>query len=145
MKTAATSGRAGFPAFSELPTTYTALCGLHLPRPIHTAAEAKAATAVVETMVGHKLNRDQEDYLEAVAHFLDEHDRKTQPALPKASGVAVLKHLLEDRGMTGADLSRLLGGSRTLGPMILRGDRRLTVDHVRTLAKVFGVNPSVLL
>ncbi len=145
MKTAATSGRAGFPAFRELPTSYTALCGIYLPRPIHTAAEAKAATAVVEALAGHKLNRDQEDYLEAVAHFLDEHDRKTQPALRRADGLSVLKQLLEDRAMSGADLSRILGGSRTLGPMILRGERRLTADHIRTLAKAFGVNPAVLL
>jgi antitoxin component HigA of HigAB toxin-antitoxin module len=99
----------------------------------------------VEALAGRKLNRDQEDYLEAVAHFLDEHDRKTQPALPQADGVAVLKQLLEGRDMSGADLSRLLGWRRALGPMILRRERRLTADHVRTLAKVFGVNPAVLL
>jgi antitoxin component HigA of HigAB toxin-antitoxin module len=29
--------------------------------------------------------------------------------------------------------------------MILRGERRLTVDHVRTLAEHVAVNPSVLL
>jgi hypothetical protein len=38
MKTAATFNRAAFPPIRELPTTYTAVCGIYLPRPVHTVA-----------------------------------------------------------------------------------------------------------
>lgn len=41
--------------------------------------------------------------------------------------------------MSPADLSGLIGGSRNLGAMILRGDRNLTIDHIRTLSNRFGV------
>ena len=34
----------------------------------------------------------------------------------------------------------LLGGSRNLGAMILRGERKPTLSHVRTLASRFGVS-----
>jgi len=47
--------------------------------------------------------------------------------------------------MTAADLARLLGVHRTLGGMILRGERRLTVNHVKTLAKHFAVSSDLFL
>ncbi len=137
------SRQAVFPPFGQAPTEYSALCALHLPRPIHSVADARSATQVVQALAGHDLNRDQEDYLEAVGHFLDEFDRANRPQLPSADGLSVLRGLLEDRGQTGADLSRILGGSRNLGAMILKGDRRLTADHIRVLASHFGVSPSV--
>jgi antitoxin component HigA of HigAB toxin-antitoxin module len=56
-----------------------------------------------------------------------------------------LKHLLEERGMSAADLSRILDTSRNLGAMILRGERKLTLNHVRTLARHFGVSADVFL
>ncbi|MCX6925195.1 MAG: hypothetical protein NT154_18575 [Verrucomicrobia bacterium] len=32
--------------------------------------------------------------------------------------------------MSAADLSRFLGGDRSMGAKLLRGERRLTVDHI---------------
>lgn len=134
-----------FTRFEDVPDTYTALCQHHLPRPLHTDAEARAAAAIVESLAGFPLNAEQEDYLEALAHFVDEYDREHRRALPKAGARAVLRHLLAERGQCAADLSRLLGGSRNLGAMILRGDRNLTVGHIRALAAHFHVGPEVLL
>ncbi len=145
MNTLTTAARPRFPRFADAPDTYTALCSLHLPRPIHNAAEARAAAAVVESLAGFPLNRDQTDYLEAVAHFVDEYDRAHNAALPAAEGKAVLRHLMDEHAMSAADLSRLLGGSRNLGAMILRGERNLTLPHVRALAAHFKVSPEVFL
>lgn len=145
MNTLTAAARVRFPLFADAPDTYTALCSLHLPRPIHNAAEARAAAAVVESLAGFPLNHDQTDYLEAVAHFVDEYDRAHTAALPVADGKAVLRHLMDEHGMNAADLSRLLGGSRNLGAMILRGDRNLTLPHVRTLTAHFKVSPEVFL
>jgi antitoxin component HigA of HigAB toxin-antitoxin module len=57
----------------------------------------------------------------------------------------MLKHLMAERDMTGAGLSRILGGSRNLGAMILRGDRNLTVAHIRKLAAHFKVSPELFI
>ena len=67
---------------------------------------------------------------------------KAQP-WPEVSGLDALKHLMEEHKMTGADLSRILSGSRNLGAMILRGDLNLTLAHVRKLAAHFKVNPEL--
>jgi antitoxin component HigA of HigAB toxin-antitoxin module len=55
------------------------------------------------------------------------------------SPVERLKHLLEEHAMSAADLSRVLGASRQLGPMILRGERSITAEHARVLGVNFGL------
>jgi antitoxin component HigA of HigAB toxin-antitoxin module len=47
--------------------------------------------------------------------------------------------------MNAADLSRILATSRNLGAMILRGERQLTLAHVRTLSKRFNVSADLFL
>jgi len=59
--------------------------------------------------------------------------------------VDVLKHLLEEHALTAADLSRILGGSRNLGAMMLRGERSLTLPHIRKLSAHFKVNPQLFI
>ena len=71
-----------------------------------------------------------------------EHD-ETQVGVRGIRGVDVLCSLMEDHAMSGADLSRLLGASRSLGPMILRSDRNLTTEHARVLSARFQVDPGV--
>lgn len=64
---------------------------------------------------------------------------------PPGKPVDTLRFLIEQCGMTAADLSRLLGTDPSLGAKILRGERRLTLDHVRILARHFQVEPGLFL
>ena len=59
---------------------------------------------------------------------------------PKVTALDALQHLLDAHGMVVADLSRLLGAHRMLGAMILRGERQLTLAHMRKLATHFCVS-----
>ena len=92
-----------------------------------------------------RLNAEQQDYLDVLTEFVDEYDKAKKIRWPKISGLDTLKYLLEENGMSAADLSRILGASRNLGAMILRGERRLTLAHVRTLAKRFRVSADLFL
>ena len=47
--------------------------------------------------------------------------------------------------MNASDLARLLDVHVSLGSKILKGERSLTVDHIRKLAVQFKVNPSLFL
>ena len=135
-----------FASYADIPKTYRELCKLYLPRPIHDEAEDAEATAMMNALaVFIRLNAEQQDYLEVLTEFVDEFDKGKKIRWPKISGLDVLKHLLEEHGMSGADLARLLGGSRNLGAMILRGERKLTLKHVRTLARHFGVSADLFL
>ena len=137
-----------FASYADVPKTYRELCQLYLPRPIHDGRENAFATEMMNALaVFEKLNADQRDYLDALTEFVDAYDkaRLKDSSWPEASGLDALKHLLAEHGLTGADLSRILGGSRNLGAMILRAERNLTLSHVRKLAAHFKVSPELFL
>ena len=133
-------------SFAALPKDYTGLCQHYVPRPLHDAADYAAALQAIEPLVGFedRLNADQVDYLEAVSSFIEAYDRP-RVKWPKGTALDTLKFLLEQHELSAADLSRILGSDRSLGSKVLRGERRLTADHIRTLARRFNVEPGVLL
>jgi antitoxin component HigA of HigAB toxin-antitoxin module len=61
---------------------------------------------------------------------------------PKVSALEALQHLLGANETSAADLARLLDVPRTLGAMILRGERKLTLKHVQTLARTLASPPT---
>ena len=135
-----------FARYLDVPKTYRELCQLYLPRPIHDETEDAAATEMMNALaVFPKLNAEQQDYLDALTEFVDAYDEAKPVRWPKVSGLDTLKHLLAEHGLRGADLSRILAGSRNLGAMILRGDRNLTLAHVRKLAAHFKVRPELFI
>ena len=130
--------------FERLPTDYSALCRVFLPRPIRDRVDLENVTEIADAMAGHKLSKDQSDYFEMLCQLIENYETEHVPKA-KVSGTEALRYILEEHGMSGADLSRLLGAHRTLGPMILRGERKLTVDHVRTLSEHFKVSAELFL
>jgi HTH-type transcriptional regulator/antitoxin HigA len=133
-------------SFGSLPKDYSELCQRYVPRPLHDAADYAAARQAIEPLVGFedRLNADQLDYLEAVSSFIEGYDA-ARVKWPKGKPLDTLKFLLEQHEMSATDLSRFLGSDRSLGPKLLRGERRLTVDHIRVLAKQFEIEPGVLI
>ena len=132
-----------FHNLEAVPATYRELCDLWLPRPIRDPRSAAGATAILDAMsVFTGLNEDQLDYLDAVSHFLNEHEGDVKP---EVTGLALLRSLAKEHALSGAGLSRLLGGSRLLGAMILRGERNITAGHARALGKHFKLSPGAFL
>ncbi len=132
--------------FAEVPTTYNALCRVHLPRPIHDKIDLQNATEIVDFLAGHKLNNDQEDYLDLLSDLVAEYEEEHAPFhARKMSGVDIIVYLLEENDLNASDLSRILGTDRTLGSKILRGERSLTVPHMKKLGRRFSVDPGLFL
>lgn len=135
--------------FADLPTDYAGLCGVVVPRPIHDRASYENLLEVVEAMAGFEenFNEDQSDYFTVIVDFVAAYEdskrtgRDSNPRPP----LETLKYLLEENGMTAADFSRLLGTERTLGAKILRGERNLTVPHLRILSERFKVSPALFI
>ena len=132
--------------FIDLPKDYAALCRVFLPRPIHDAVDYANIVEVTDAMAlwHDDFTQDQADYFDLLCSLIEEYDAKNVK-WPKLTGVDMLKHLMEAQAMRAADLSRLLGGSRNLGAMILRGERKLTLNHVRILARRFRVSADLFL
>jgi antitoxin component HigA of HigAB toxin-antitoxin module len=146
MKTLTQPQTRHFASHADIPKTYRELCQAYLPRPIHDDAQDGEAAAMMNALaVFTRLNAEQRDYLDVLTEFVDKYDKGKKIRWPKVSGLDALKYLLEENGMNAADLSRILGTSRNLGAMILRGERQLTLAHVRTLAKRFCVSADLFL
>jgi HTH-type transcriptional regulator/antitoxin HigA len=132
--------------FGRLPKDYNGLCKLHMPRPIADKVDFENVTEITDSMAGHKLNADQEDYFDLMCRLIEDYEKDhLKIGDPKARGVDALQHLLDVHEMTAADLSRLLDVHRSLGAMILRGERQMTLNHVRILARHFGVSADLFL
>ena len=128
--------------------TYGGLVKVLPPRPLHDRVDYDNAVEMIGRLAGYDLNADQEDYLEAMAVFVERYEAehaKTRVDTSSMTGLDVLSSLMEDHGMSGADLSRLLGASRTLGPMVLRGERKITATHARILGERFKLDPGVFI
>lgn len=87
---------------------------------------------------------DQRDYFDLLCSLIRDYD-STTVKWPSMRGLDLLKHLMEAHGMSAASLSVLLDTSRNLGAMILRGERRLTLDHIRKLSAHFKVSPELFI
>lgn len=111
-------------------------------RPIRNKAEYQDALAVAtELSSRHDLTDEQADYLEVLTKLIADYEDK-RLEMSKHSPREILKFLVEENGMSGSDLGRILG-SRTIGPAILRGRRSLSKTHIKKLADYFSVSPAL--
>jgi antitoxin component HigA of HigAB toxin-antitoxin module len=92
------------------------------------------------------LTADQDDYFDLLCQLIETYEKEhAQLGVPKVTGLEMLQHLLDANDMSAADLARLLNVHRTLGAMILRGERQLTLAHVQKLSNHFGVSADLFL
>jgi antitoxin component HigA of HigAB toxin-antitoxin module len=131
-------------SFADLPKDYAGLCHRFLPRRIHDPVDYTNLSEVADAMVlwQDDFTPDQADYFDLLCTLMEEYDAESVK-WPKLKDRDLLRHLLDEHQLAAADLSRILGGSRNLGAMILRGERNLTLDHIRKLAKHFHVSPGL--
>lgn len=86
------------------------------------------------------LSAGERDYLDALTVLLEDYDRQFEPA--HATGLDVLKSLMEARDMSVSDLGRVIG-SQPNASLILAGKREMSKAVMRTLGDYFGVEPAV--
>ena len=132
-------------SFQRMPKTYENLVSLHLPRPIHDKVGYDNAVEVVHALAGHKLNRDQDDYLAIMAKLVEEYETENVPEPKSVRGVDAVKFLLGEHGLSADNLGELLGVNRSVAYRILNGTRNLTADHVKKLSKRFSVSADLFL
>jgi antitoxin component HigA of HigAB toxin-antitoxin module len=135
--------------FADFPKEYRPLCELYLPRPIHDKVGYENALEFAETMAGFEsqFTRDQSDYFELLTDLILAYEEEHEKSAPEKNLPfrERLQHLLESTDWTASDLGRFLGLDATMGNKILRGERKLTVDHVRKLSAHFSLQAEYFL
>jgi len=134
---------------ARMPTTFGELNALHPLRPINDEIDLKNTEEVMDRLaVLNKRTRDQNDYLETLILVLEAYEAADiADALDRSesSGLDAVRYLMEAHDMTQADLAKLLKVGASAASMILSGDRPITADHARNLAKFFGISPAAFL
>ena len=125
---------------------YAGLCRVFPPRPIHDSISYQNTVDMADRFAGFEehLTADQNDYFDLLCELLAKRDDAVVPQ-SKLRTVELLQHLVSEHGLSGADLSRILGKSLSLGPMLLRGERNITAAHALCLGRHFGLRPDVFL
>lgn len=124
----------------DIPEKYKDLVNMYPPRPIHDEIDLVNATKYIDIMAGHDLNKDQEDYLDAISTFVEAYEEEHYPVETTLHGIDALKSLMGDQGMNTTQLATLLKVSRSHVSKILSENRRLTADHLKILSERFKVS-----
>jgi antitoxin component HigA of HigAB toxin-antitoxin module len=85
----------------------------------------------------------EEEYLRALTDLVETYEN-AHVAIPTVSGVEALRYLMEEHGLTQADLAPLFG-TRSIVSEVLAGKRRLALSHIARLAERFGVPADVFI
>lgn len=112
---------------------------------IRTEREYDAAVARLNALVddvGDNIKDARYRLIETLSVLIEAYDREHH-ALTEASGVEVLRFLMEEHGLTQKDLPEI--GSQGVVSEILAGRRQLNVRQIQALAARFGVDAGVFL
>jgi HTH-type transcriptional regulator/antitoxin HigA len=132
-------------ATRPLGNSYLALIEEFPLRPIRSEAELNRAIAVVDALSDRsKLSRDEHDYLLVLAGLIEAFEDAHQP-IPPVAGVAMLRPLIEFKGVTQAQVATATGIAESTLSELLAGKRKLATKHITALAKYFKVDPALLL
>ncbi len=113
-------------------------------RPIRNKIDYRKAVSVAAMISSlDNLTSEQNDYLEILTKIIADYEEK-HFEMSKHTPQEILKFLVEENQMSGSDLGRILG-NRTLGPVLLRGERSLSKTHIKKLANHFSVSPALFL
>jgi len=131
--------------FSELPKSYAALCAILMPRSIHDGIELGNVTEIIDLMAGHRLTKDQADYLATLATLAEDFEDQNVPALPKLAPHEFLAAHLENIGMSASAWGELIGIDRSTASRLIRGERGLNASHIRNTATALAIAPELLI
>lgn len=135
------------PRKSKLPTRFVDLVREMPPQAIMDEVHYQNVLVRIDSlMAGGKLTRGQALYLETLAQLVQAYEASHHAIDTSGiNGLRTLKHLLSENGLSAADLARLLGVHPSMGSKILKGERALTIDHVKKLAARFLVPVTVFI
>jgi HTH-type transcriptional regulator/antitoxin HigA len=114
-------------------------------RPIRTEADLDAAAGVIDELIDRDdLSAAESDYLDVLGDLVEKYEDE-HVEMPYVSDGAMLRTLVEEKGVRQADVVRGTGISKTVLSLVLSGKRDLTREHIAALSRYFDVDPAVFL
>ena len=126
----------------KVPGSYLALIQAFPLRPIRSEKELDEAIKVVSALATRPdLDPGEEDYLDVLSDLVEKYETANHPMGPLPDG-AMLRHLVESRGVTQTAVAKATGIKDSAISEVLAGKRQLSRANVEKLAHYFHVSPA---
>ena len=107
-------------------------------------AHLAQALAVIDRLIEQQTRSAAEEaYLGALTDLVEIYEA-AHVTVPPTTGVEALRYLMQENGITQADLVPLFGTASVVSE-VLSGKRRLALTHIRRLAEHFGLPADVFI
>jgi HTH-type transcriptional regulator/antitoxin HigA len=114
-------------------------------RPIRDDAQLDRAIAIINGLLDQgQRSGDEADYLDVLSTLVEQYEEVRYPT-PEATGAEMLAHLIEDRGLSQAEVAEGAGLGISTVSEILLGRRKLNTRHIASLARFFKVDPGLFI
>ncbi|HEU4784262.1 MAG TPA: helix-turn-helix domain-containing protein [Ktedonobacterales bacterium] len=111
---------------------------------IHNDAHLDEAIMVIDKLLDiPERSIAEEEYLQALTDLVEVYE-DVHVVIPTVSGLDALRFLMEENGLTQADLVPDFG-TRSIVSEVLAGKRHLALTHIARLAERFGVPADVFI
>ncbi|MCI0365489.1 MAG: helix-turn-helix domain-containing protein [Phycisphaerales bacterium] len=126
---------------TKLARRFEDLVHMMAPQAIADEIEHERTVEVIDRlMAAGRLTKDQERYLETLVQLVEVYEAAHHEIdTSDLSGLDTLKHLMDENQMSASDLARVLDVHVSMGSKILKGERALTVEHLKKLSIRFKV------
>lgn len=129
----------------RVPDKYLKLIRSFPLRPIRTVTENDEAIEVIASLGSREpLDPAERDYLDVLVDLVRKYEADHYP-IPPVSGPAIVRHLIEARGVTQAEVSAGTGIAESSLSDMLAGKRKMATSHVKALARFFGVTTDTII
>jgi HTH-type transcriptional regulator / antitoxin HigA len=127
---------------------YLALIDQFPLRPLRSERDYDAAVRILDVLAVRpegSLDPGEQDYFDTLTMLVEAYERDgCDDVAEHDDPLAMLKYLMQESGMTQAELGHLLG-NRAVASLILHGRRALSKSHIRKLAAHFKVSAALFL
>jgi HTH-type transcriptional regulator / antitoxin HigA len=119
------------------------LVDMMAPQAIQNDSQYRLMVDMIDRLMAmKKLTKGQGLYLETLVQLVQAYEGEHHSIdTSDLRGIDSLRHVMAENHMNASDLARLLGVHASMGSKILKGERSLTIEHVRKLAARFKVRP----
>ncbi len=112
------------------------------PRPIKSEEDFEKTQEVIDKLLDKgELAEEEEDYLNVLGMLVYEYEEQ-QDLIPDIYGIELLKVFIEELNLKQKDLLPIFK-TESIVSDVLKGKRKLTVEHIQKLGDFFKVSPAV--
>ena len=115
-------------------------------RPLRSEADLDQAIKILDRLLSRKkpLDEQEQGYFDSLSHEIERYEESNVP-MPKVSGTAMLRHLIEAGELTLSSVASATGIAVSTLSSVMSGKRELNRNHIEKLAAFFGVAAGVFL